>query len=454
MNPVPPSSAEKRSEVSMQMREVDFRGIRDPRAREDVTEYQKLGDRALLAEHSDLEIKINSDEGHGELDELSSPNPLTSAHLEQTTRCAAGPEGKAGGGAGAVNVPGDSVPPVTEEMSSKECIQRRKCKVEERSVSWDVLDSEGFPGELVTKQESGMMDVRLANKVGKQNRNTNVLLYKMKEDESRVWSEGYDLPRCIQHKNTESNNHYESVEQDDTEDHRLKKVKLYRRAQSENLISYLQGSIRRLTRSASETSEGNRQVSRMLIQRDLEKSLSTDQLLKGGVHRQAMVCSSIQLRQADWHRQNDADKFIKKEPDLEIRAPPKRIYQLHKDSVRTICDSADGSALCRRKDDGPRGAGRESPLWDNVKPPQDTPPCHCAEGDKGVLSERPNPQAGYSSLENNGKPRQLDSEEDTFLSVADARRAFEIASSSRRKAAACPSKPDLQWGPRSKIGPE
>ncbi|XP_056384765.1 coronin-1C isoform X2 [Hyla sarda] len=419
MDPIHPLSADIRS----CMQEVDYTGGHP--YRDTITELEKhttgtahlYPDCTLAEGQEDLYNQHTTSE--------------KSEHLAQGL----GEDQRFGGG---VKVQGESGTCLTKEsslgMSSRECIQRRKWKLEERSLSWDVLDTGGFAGELHQDNGGDMVEVKLEKAEGSQPKQMNVILYKMEEDQSRLWSEGHNLSRAhTEHATTKPS---PSIEGDD----RMRKVKLYRRAQSENLVSYLQGSIRALTRSASESSDGHRQVTRLSLQR-IGKSHSTDHLLEGvekmvsSVH--ALMCSSIQV-QAQGISKNSHDKG--KEPLARSRGPPKRIYQLEASCKDNLSDSEEERTRYTREDPGLHAAAEEGTLWNigaaqNAKPPEDTPPSPCTEVVKGVFSGETVPQARNSS-----EPKQGDPEEDKVLSVADARRAFEASSTSKRKAVASHSK--------------
>ncbi|XP_075686450.1 coronin-1C isoform X2 [Rhinoderma darwinii] len=308
-------------------------------------------------------------------------------------------------------------------MSSKEFIQRRKWKLEERSASWDVLDT-----ELHEDNGGSMVEVKLEKTEDNQHQHMNVILYKMEEDESRLWSEGHNLSRY-----SGLTTSTKSVEVDD----RVRKVKLYRRAQSENLVSYLQGSIRALSRSASESSDGHRQVTRLALQ-GMARSHSTDHLLEGvgqmvsSVH--ALMCTGIQLQAQEITKNSNEKERLQRS-----RGPPKRIYRLDALCKDNLSDTEEDNRLYVQEDAGLDGAAEEVTLWnigacENAKPRQDTPPSPCTESEV----EESSSQVRNSSKES--KPKQGDSEEDKVLSVADARRTFEASSSSKRKAVACHSK--------------
>ncbi|XP_073486187.1 coronin-1C isoform X1 [Aquarana catesbeiana] len=414
MDPIHPSSDHNRSQISMQ--------ILDDKAGEgrgSTSDYASLGHPALLCGRTSDESTLF---GHHK----------TLGRIDRGAGVSSWGEG-----VHARAVTGDRA----VDMSSKEFIQRRKWKVEERSVSWDLLDSGGFPVELVAKHGSEMMDMKRSKKVTASNhgRNLNVIVCKMEEDESRRWSEGHDLSRSSEETTSDKASKIQrDIERDQgSGEHRMRKVKLYRRAESDNLISYLQGSIRRLTRSASESSEGHRQVSRLSLQGGLEKSLSTDHLmtnedefLSTDHHRHAMGCTRIRLTPGSCQSHPDSTKTSlhiyeqEKEGASVSRAPPKRIYQLDplfRDSLSSSSsDIADEPPIYSHEDAGVENVGEEATLWDTGPPPPD----HSIQSNKGVFSVAPR-------IQENTKLEPEDQEK--LLSVADAKKAFEVSSSSKRK---------------------
>lgn len=394
MDPIHPSSDHNRSQISMQILDDMVGEGRD---------YASLGHPALLGGRTSDESTLF---GHHKT-------------LRRIDR-----------GAG-VSSWGEGVHATAVEMSSKEFIQRRKWKVEERSASWDLLDSGGFPAELVAKHGSEMMGKKVPG--SNHGRNLNVIVCKMEEDESRSWSEGQETT------SDKACKLQRDIERDQgSGEHRVRKVKLYRRAESDNLISYLQGGIRRLTRSASESSEGHRQVSRLSLQGDLEKSISTDHLMTNQDeflstdhhHRHAMVCTSIRLTPGSCQSHLDSTKSSlhtyeqEKEGASRGRAPPKRIYQLDplfRDSLSSSSsDIADEAPIYSHEDAGVENVREEATLWD-TRPP---PPIHSIQSNKGVFSLAP-------TIQENTKLEPEDQEK--LLSVADAKKAFEVSSSSKRK---------------------
>lgn len=414
MDPIHPQSADNSLKSRMQKQEVDYTGGHPAENKElggptPGSAYLYLGG---VERQEDLYFCNQPIQG------LTSETSEQSKHLAQdlSEDQSFGGEGKVQGRSGICNIKERS-----SEMSSREFIQRRKCKLEERSLSWDVLDTEGFQSGIHEDNGSDMVEVKLEKAEGNQHKHMNVILYKMEEDESRLWSEGHSLSRYTGHDSTQA-------------DDRMRRAKLYRRAQSENLVSYLQGSIRALTRSASESSDSHRQVTRLSLQ-GMGRSHSTDHLLEGvgkmvsSVH--ALMCTSIQVQEIT---KNSNGK--EKERLLRSRGPPKRIYQLDALSKENLSDTEEQSTLSIPKDAGLDGDAEEGTLWnigtsENAKPPQDTPPS--TEVVKGVFSEE-------TSSSEETKLRQSDSEEDKVLTVADARRAFEASGSSKGKAAASQSR--------------
>ncbi|XP_077137079.1 uncharacterized protein LOC143794501 [Ranitomeya variabilis] len=426
MDPIHPQPADN---CSMHMQEVDYTGGHHYRGT--ITEYQKLGDRTPASAH----LYLGGDSVE-EQDLCFSNQPthfLTSEKSEHSRHQDLGEEQRFGGG---VKVQVESgtctIKESSSEMSSKECIQRRKWKLGERSSSWDVVDSGDLAGELLQDNRRGIVEVNLEKTDDTQHKHMNVILYKMEEDESRLWSEGHNHSMYSGHITTHSS---KSREGDD----RMKKVKLYRRAQSENLVSYLQGSIRALTRSASESSDGNRQVTRLSLQR-MGRSHSTDHLLEGvgqmvsSVH--ALMCTSVHVQAQEITKNSNNKESLPRS-----RGPPKRIYQLDALCKENLSDTGEEDTLYTHEDSGSDGAAEEVTSWNigasqNAKPPQYTPPSPCTEVFQGVFSKEKYSQTKNSSKERKQEPGDI---EEKVLSVADARRAFEVSSSSDRKAAACHS---------------
>ncbi|XP_069615740.1 coronin-1C isoform X1 [Ranitomeya imitator] len=152
----------------------------------------------------------------------------------------------------------------------------------------------------------------------------------------------------------------------------------------------------------------------------------------------ALMCTSVHVQAQEITKNSNNKESLPRS-----RGPPKRIYQLDALCKENLSDTGEEDTLYTHEDSGSDGAAEEVTSWNigasqNAKPPQYTPPSPCTEVFQGVFSKENNSQTNKYSKER--KHEQGDIEEEKVLSVADARRAFEVSSSSDRKAAACHSK--------------
>ncbi|CAH2295099.1 Hypothetical predicted protein [Pelobates cultripes] len=279
-------------------------------------------------------------------------------------------------------------------------------------------------------------------------KSNNVILYRMEEDESKRWSGIDDLVKDTLPGNSMASLKLNTeVEEVGIEGRRLRKIKLYRRAVSENLISYLQGNIRRLERSVSETSVENRQVIKMKLQGELGNFQGTEGLIKmeketvSRVHQDATACASEQLTLfgglkgegtclRNGQTRETENSNMEHVGEIVFVSHQKLESVIHAENSK----DRDHSAGFLRKDVSSGGVNEEETIWE-AKPLETisetiaVPPTdHCAESDKRVCLEGLKSQVNLSALVNTNQ------EEEKTLSVADVRRAFETTKSLKSKA--------------------
>uniref|UniRef100_A0A8C5LRQ3 Coronin n=1 Tax=Leptobrachium leishanense TaxID=445787 RepID=A0A8C5LRQ3_9ANUR len=316
---------------------------------------------------------------------------------------------------------------VTEPETKNVCVM---LNVESGIKNQDVAQIQNVTDEVMSENKRHQK-VQLDKKVEKNSKN--VILYRMEEGKSRIWSGEDDLRIITLCENTGEDLMLNKIEDTATEGMRLRKVKLYRRAESENLVSYLQGNIRRLERSASLTSVENRQVIRMKLQGDLGAFQSTENLVQTqketvqSVQQDATTCINEQLTHFNGREEDlyvEYGKTSEKERgnvecDCENERTSRRVLEDFQSVDNT--KGIDQAGSFQSYDMASYGVNKEETKpSENISDAIADPPTFlCAESDKRDCLEGLQLPLDPTDQETGSL------EEENSFSVADVRRAFE-----------------------------
>ncbi|XP_053558117.1 coronin-1C [Bombina bombina] len=166
-----------------------------------------------------------------------------------------------------------------KKKSDEDLIQRKPKEEDKQNGIKEMLDNGCCAVEDITEDKSEMLEKNYWNADALRG-NVNVILYKMEEEECRIWNE-QEYPAtftfCEKLGQSSAQKHFQKSI--GTEDCGIKKAKLYRRTLSESLI-FLRGKMPKIQRSVSESCSENRQVTKLKLQGHLVNCEGTENMEK------------------------------------------------------------------------------------------------------------------------------------------------------------------------------